>query len=80
MPVDQGELVKEIKAGFTALNLTLAALTTATSGNKVDLTGVEAGLVEIAEKLELANTQMVDVIGTYSDGKRVKVFNETPAP
>lgn len=39
----------------------------------VDLTGVTEALVA-------ANTLAASVIGTYSDGARVKVFDETPAP
>lgn len=39
--------------------------------------GTEKSISQMAED---ANVQVGSVIGTYSDGERVKVFNETPTP
>lgn len=41
---------------------------------------VPVGAQSVAQLAAGANAQVKDVIGTYSDGSRVRVFNETPAP
>lgn len=79
VPDAKAELIEVVRDGFASLSASLQALVAAQPGTPLDLTGIQEGLLKIAEKLDEANIQASTVIGDYSDGARVKVFSETPA-
>ena len=86
--VDLTPLITALTQGFANLtaaieanqgSVDLAPLTEQVQ-RVADALYVEGEDQSIANLIETSNSQVSSVIGTYSDGERVKVFNETPAP